>query len=99
MKELLEQLLAEAHPGATLPPALREKMLLDLAIQLEQLLYVEVVEHLNAEQSMMLVSALTHPENYAAIEDILEHLPNYQETLSNVYQQFRQDYLRICQVQ
>lgn len=99
MKELLEQLLAEAHSKATLPAALREKMLLDLAIQLEQRLYESVAEHLTAEQSLMLSSALTQPENYAAIEEILGQVPNYKETLVNVYQQFRVDYLAVCQPQ
>lgn len=99
MKELLEQLLTEAHPHATLPPALREKMLLDLAIQLEQRLYEVVAEHLSAEQSLMLASALTHPENYPAIEAILQQVPNYKTTLVKVYQQFRTEYLQVCQVQ
>lgn len=99
MKELLEQLLAEAHPQATLPPALREKMLLDLAIQLEQRLYAAVAEHLTAEHSLMLGSALTHPENYAAVEAILQQVPNYKETLLKVYTDFRNEYLQVCQAQ
>lgn len=99
MKELLEQLLSEAHPGANLPPALREKMLVDLAIQLEQRLYDSVADHLTAEQSLMLASALSHPENFAVIESILNNVPNYQQTLLTVYQQFRQEYLTVCQAQ
>lgn len=99
MKELLELLLADAHPKATLPPALREKMLLDLAIQLEQRLYESVAEHLTAEQVLMLSSALTHPENYAAVEAILQQVPNYKETLLKVYSDFRNEYLQVCQVQ
>ena len=99
MKELLEQLLAEAHPKATLPPVLREKMLLDLAIQLEQRLYESVAEHLTAEQSLMLSSALTQPENYAAVEAILGQVPNYKETLVQVYTDFRNEYLQVCQAQ
>ncbi len=99
MKELLEQLLAEAHPHATLPPVVREKMLLDLAIQLEQRLYAVVAEHLNAEQSLLLASALTHPENYPAIEVILQQVPDYKATLVKVYQDFRSEYLQVCQIQ
>jgi hypothetical protein len=99
MKELLEQLLNEAHPNATLPAVIREKMMLDLAIQLEQRLYAAVAEHLDAEQSLMLASALTHPENYQAIEAILSQVPNYQAVLVEVYQTLRQEYLQICQAQ
>lgn len=97
MKELLEQLLKEAHPNASLPAMIREKMLLDLAIQLEQRLYAAVADHLNAEQSLMLASALTHPENYQAVEAILSQVPNYQVILVEVYQSFRQEYLAVCQ--
>ena len=100
MKELLEQLLSEAHPQATLPPILREKMLLDLAIQLEQRLFETVAEHLDAEQTLLLSNALTQPENYPAIEAILNNnVPNYQQVLVDVYQQFRKEYLEVCQTQ
>lgn len=100
MKELLEQLLKEAHPQATLPPALREKMLIDLAIQLEQRLFEAVADHLDADQTVLLGSALTHPENYAAIETILEqNVPDYKSVLRQVFEQFRQEYLQVCQGQ
>ena len=100
MKELLEQLLSEAHPKATLPPILREKMLLDLAIQLEQRLFEAVADQLDADQTLVLSHALTQPENYPAIEAILtQNVSDYQQLLVDVYQQFRKEYLEICQAQ
>ncbi|MFA6475137.1 MAG: hypothetical protein WCV88_02935 [Patescibacteria group bacterium] len=95
MNELLDQLLNEAHPGATLPPVLREKMIMDLTIQLEQRLFERLEPFLVEEQVIQLQQALTPPENTGKVAAILQTVPNYEEIMLQVYQQFREDYLNI----
>lgn len=99
MKELLEQLLLEAHgKNVQLPQVVKDKMIQDLAIQLEQRLFAAAANYLTAPQLLQLRSATVEPVEFAKAEAILQtHIPNYQAFLTGVYEQFRQDYLQVSQ--
>lgn len=97
--DLLEQLVEEAHgKDIGLPEVLKNKMIMDLALQLEQRLFSTVADKLSHVDRLRLQSALVPPADFALVEELLKaNIPNYSQVLSNVLMEFRSEYLRVCQ--
>ncbi|MBI4406967.1 MAG: hypothetical protein HY565_00515 [Candidatus Kerfeldbacteria bacterium] len=97
--DLLEQLVEEAHgKDIGLPDVLKNGMITDLAIELEQRLFSTVADQLSHVDRLRLQSALVPPADFRLVEQIMQqNIPDYTTVLRDVFMQFRSEYLRICQ--
>lgn len=89
----LEDIVATAH-GQTMPPALKDKIISDLAIQLEQKITTALLEHLSpAQQTDYNTLIGQQPNNEAVMAWFEQRLPQTPEIIKAVLEHFEADYV------
>lgn len=97
-ESFLQGIVREAH-GSSLPPALEEKMVADLSIQLHDQLHQLVFSLLPGEAQQLQYENLImgNQASPLVLQEFLHPLiPNLDKHFEECLSNFRQDYLRIC---
>lgn len=89
----LEYIVTTAH-GDTMPDVLKEKMISDLALQVENRITVALLEPLAPADQIAYNNLLEQkPSNEAVMAFFGERLPNAQAIMQTVLTKFEQDYI------
>lgn len=93
LNKYLESIITQAH-GSNVPEALREKMIRDLAIQLENKLAAALVDQLPpADQAAYSNLVAEQPTNESVMAFFEQHLANTAEIVQGVLANFERDYI------
>lgn len=89
----LEYIVTTAH-GNTMPDVLKEKIISDLALQVENRISVTLLEPLSpADQIAYNYLLEQKPDNEAVMAFFTQRLPNAQEIIQTVLADFEQEYI------
>jgi len=95
LEAFLKELLQKAH-NTPLPEVLEEKMIADLAIQLESRLQQTILEVLPEEDHIEYVNLTQGTQNADQVNAfLLARIPDLQERLGKATQDFAEEYLAV----